>query len=30
VRTAAGRTGWTPSTNLAPIVPRQADHGKAG
>ena len=21
VRTAAGRTGWTPSTNLAPIVP---------
>ena len=26
VRTAAGRTGWTPSTNLAPIVPRQADH----
>jgi hypothetical protein len=30
VRTAAGRTGWTPSTNLAPIVPRQADHGNAG
>jgi len=30
VRTAAGRTGWAPSTNLAPIVPRQADHGNAG
>ena len=30
VRTATGRTGWTPSTNLAPIVPRQADHGNAG
>jgi hypothetical protein len=31
VRTAAGRTGWAPSTNLAPIVPRQADRsGNAG
>jgi hypothetical protein len=31
VRTAAGRTGWAPSTNLAPIVPRQTDRsGNAG
>src|SRR6202030_4432035 len=31
VRTAAGRTGWAPSTSLAPIVPRQADRsGNAG
>ena len=31
VRTAAGRTGWAPSTNLAPIVPKGADRsGNAG
>ena len=31
VRTAAGRTGWAPSTNLAPIVPKQVDRsGNAG
>jgi len=31
VRTATGRTGWAPSTNLAPIVRKRADRsGNAG
>jgi hypothetical protein len=31
VRTVEGRTGWVPSANLAPIVPKHAVHpGKAG
>jgi hypothetical protein len=27
IRTAAGRSGWVPSTNLAPIVPKHAARG---
>jgi hypothetical protein len=31
VRTSAGRAGWVPRSNLAPIVPKQVDRrGKSG